>query len=359
MTLSKYIISSFLRVLGLCISGIIILYMIIEFVENLDYFIEHKASIKYAAEYFILKLPMIIFQTTPVTILLSTLLTLGILSRNNEITAMKSCGISMYKVTAPLLILTFLISVFILIGNEAIVPYATQKFYHVKYAVIEKKPPQFFFKQDRVWFKGSDNTIFNIKLLDIKNNQVKGISAYRFDSNFNLIERIDAKEMVYENNSWHLIEGMSRSFLKDGNINLKAFDKKPIALEKKPEEFKEAVKKSEEMSFMELKYYIARLKEEGFNAAKYTVELYAKTSIPFINFIMCLIAIPFAIRHNRSGGIMIGIGVSIIIGIIYFVMLSFGISLGKGGILPPILAAWLANIIFSTAGVVMLLSIRQ
>ena len=84
------------------------------------------------------------------------------------------------------------------------------------------------------------------------------------------------------------------------------------------------MKKSEEMSFIELKNYIARLKEEGFNAARYTVELYAKTSIPFINFIMCLIAIPFAIRHNRSGGIVIGIGISIIIGIIYFVMLSLG-----------------------------------
>ena len=78
--------------------------------------------------------------------------------------------------------------------------------------------------------------------------------------------------MVYENNSWHLIEGMGRNFLKDGNINLKAFDKKADCLRKKTEEFKEAVKKSEEMSFIELKNYIARLKEEGFNAARYTVE---------------------------------------------------------------------------------------
>ncbi len=339
--------------------AIIVLYLIIELVENLDYFIEHKASFIHTVEYFVLKLPMIIFQTSPVTILLSTLLTLGVLSRNNELTAMKAGGISLYNITNPLLALTFFISIFILLGNETIVPYATQKFYHIKYVIIEKKPQKIFFKQDRVWFKVANNTIFNIQLLDAKNNQIKGISIYKFDSDFILTERIDAKEMQYEKEGWRLINGVSKRFLKDGNIDIKQFDKEHIILDKTPEEFKEVVKKSEEMSFTELRDYIARLRQEGFNVTRYVVELYSKTAIPFVNFIMCLIAIPFALRSSRSGGIVMGIGISIIIAFIYWIIMSFGMSLGKGGILPPILAAWLANIIFSAAGAVMLLSARQ
>lgn len=359
MTLSKYIIISFLKIFVLCVSVIIALYMVVEFVENFDYFIGHKTSLKYAVEYFVLKLPMIIFQTTPITVLLSVLLTLGVLSKNNEITAMKAGGISLYNITAPLLILTFFISLFILIGNETIVPYATQKFYHVKYVVIEKTPPKIFFKQNMVWFKGSDNTIFNIHLLDIKNNQIKGITVFKFDPDFNLTERIDAKEMLYEKDGWHLIEGVSRKFIKDSNINTVSFEKESIILDKKPEEFKEAVKKSEEMTFFELRNYVARLKAEGFNVARYSVELYSKTAIPFINFIMCLIAIPFSLKSSRGGGVVMGIGMSIMIAFIYLVILSFGISLGKGEILPPILAAWLANIIFGLTGLIMLLSTRQ
>ena len=105
--------------------------------------------------------------------------------------------------------------------------------------------------------------------------------------------------------------------------------------------------------------YITKLKGEGFNATRYVVELYSKTAIPFVNFIMCLIAIPFALRSSRSSGIVMGVGVSIIIAFSYWIILSFGISLGKGSVLPPIFAAWLANIIFSAAGAVMLISTRQ
>ncbi len=357
--LSRYIIESFLKIFMLCMCAIIVLYLIIEFVENLDYFVENKTSLRYALEYFVLKLPMIIFQTSPVTILLSTLLTLGGLSKSNEITAMKASGVSIYNITNPLLALTFFISIFILLGNETIVPYATQKFYHVKYVIIEKKPQKIFFKQDRVWFKGGNDTIFNIQLLDAKNNQFKGISVYKFDPDFNLTERIDAKEMQYEKDEWQLIKGMSKKFLKDGAMDIETFEKEPVALDKRPEEFKEAVKKSEEMSFVELRNYITKLKEEGFNVTRYIVELYSKTAIPFVNFIMCLIAIPFALRSSRSSGIVMGVGISMIIGFSYWIVLSFGISLGKGGVLPPILAAWLANIIFSAAGAVMLISTRQ
>jgi lipopolysaccharide export system permease protein len=357
--LSRYIIESFLKIFMLCMCAIIVLYLIIEFVENLDYFVENKTSLRYALEYFVLKLPMIIFQTSPVTILLSTLLTLGGLSKSNEITAMKASGVSIYNITNPLLALTFFISIFIFLGNETIVPYATQKFYHVKYVIIEKKPQKIFFKQDRVWFKGGNNTIFNIQLLDAANNQIKGVSVYKFDPDFNLTERIDAKEMQYEKDEWHLIEGVSKKFLKDGAMDIKTFKKEPVALDKRPEEFKEAVKKSEEMSFVELRNYITKLKGEGFNVTRYVVELYSKTAIPFVNFIMCLIAIPFALRSSRSSGIVMGVGVSIIIAFSYWIILSFGISLGKGSVLPPIFAAWLANIIFSAAGAVMLISTRQ
>ncbi|MEK6657846.1 MAG: LPS export ABC transporter permease LptG [Nitrospirota bacterium] len=357
--LSKYIIESFLRTFILCMSTIIVLYIIVDLVENLEYFIRHKVFITYIIQFFILKFPMIIFQTSPVAILLSTLFTLGVLSKNSEITAMKASGISLYNVINPLLALTFFISIFILLGNETIVPYATQKFYRVKYLMIEKKPQKIFFKQDKVWFRDSGNAIFNIQLLDAKNSQFKGISVYKFDSEFNLTARIDAKEMVYEEGKWHLIEGVLKNFLKDRNIDIKPFDKEYISLDKTPEEFKKTIKNPDEMSFAELRNYVARLRQEGFNVTRYVVDLYAKTAIPFANFILCLIAIPFALKSSRSSGIIMGIGISTIIAFLYIIILSFGISLGKGGILPPLLAAWLANIIFSTAGAVMLISTRQ
>jgi lipopolysaccharide export system permease protein len=113
------------------------------------------------------------------------------------------------------------------------------------------------------------------------------------------------------------------------------------------------------MSFSEIRAFIQQLKREGFSSTTYEVDMYAKVSYSFINVIMMLLGIPFALRIGRSGGMALGIAISIAIGFVYWIFFGFCLSLGKGGAMPPFLAAWIANVAFGFFGMYMFLYVRQ
>jgi lipopolysaccharide export system permease protein len=113
------------------------------------------------------------------------------------------------------------------------------------------------------------------------------------------------------------------------------------------------------MSFTELRTYIQKIKAAGYDATRYLVDLYAKLSYSFLNMIMVLIGIPFALKTGRSGGATLSIGISVLIGFSYGVIFYIFLSFGKSGMLPPILSAWTPTFIFGLTGVLSLMSIRQ
>ena len=112
------------------------------------------------------------------------------------------------------------------------------------------------------------------------------------------------------------------------------------------------------MSFLELRAYVAKLREGGHQVGKYLVQLYSKLSFPLVNVIMALVAIPFALVSPRSGGRAMGIGVAIVIAVGYWVVHSMALAFAQADLLPPALAAWTANIVFAGLGTALFLSAR-
>ena len=357
--LHRYVIREYLKVFVLSLSGLILIYVVVLFLQKVEIFIKYQAPFLLIFEYLLYKIPEVIFQwTLPYAVLLSILLTLGTLSRHSEITAMKAGGVSLYRITIPLFIIALFISLFSFLGNEYLVPLTNQKTRYLLSVKVRKEQQTSFFKNYKLWYH-SDRGIFNIQLLDAKEKALKGITLYQFDDKFRCTQRIDAREAKWVDGKWKFFQGSIREFEEGGAIRTVPFSELEVSLPEDWESFQRIEHQAKEMSYTELRNYIQKIRGSGYDATRYLADLYSKLSYPFLNLIMVLIGIPFALKTGRSGGVALSIGISVMIGFAYGVTFYVFLSFGKSGVLPPFLAAWTPTLIFGLAGIFTLMNIRQ
>jgi lipopolysaccharide export system permease protein len=357
--LHRYVIREYLKIFSLSLSSLLLIYIIVLFFQKVDLFVKHKAPFHLIFLYLLYKIPEVIFQwTLPYGVLLATLLTFGTLSRHSEITAMKAGGVSLYRITFPLFFIVFFIGLCSFLGNEYLVPLTNHKTRYLLSVQLRKEPPASFFKNYKIWYR-SGHHIFNIQLLDPKKKALKGVTLYECDDQFRCLQRIDANEVKWINGKWKFYDGSVRDFDEGGSIQTTPFRELEISLPENWESFESIERQSREMSYTELRTYIQRIQSAGYDSTRYLVELYAKLSYPFLNLIMILIGVPFALKTGRSGGVALSIGVSVMIGFAYGITFYVFLSFGKSGVLSPFLSAWIPTILFGLAGIFTLMSIRQ
>ena len=358
-TLQRYVVSEYLKIFGLTLSSLILIYVLVLFLQKIDIFIKHRAPLHLIFEYFLYSIPEVTFQwTLPYAVLLATLLTLGMLSRHSEITAMKAGGISLYRITLPLLFIALIFSFLSFLGNEYLVPFTNQRVRYLFFVEVRKEEPSTFFKNYKIWYR-SDRRIFNIQLLDPRQKVLEGFSLYQLDHSFRCIQRIDAREAKWVNGKWLLYDGARRDFDETGSIRMIPFQEMEYALPENWESFQTIDRQSEEMSYTELRTYIQKIQSAGYDATRYVVDFYSKYSRPLLNLIMVLIGIPFALKTGRSGGVALSIGLSVMIGFAYGVTFYIFLSFGRSGILSPLLSSWTPTLLFGLAGIFTLMSVRQ
>ena len=343
--LDKYILKEFFKFFVITFLAFIALFLIVDFFERIRMFLSYNASIIQMASYFLFSIPMIISYVLPPAILLTTLMTFSSLSKFNEITAMKANGINIYRITLPILILSSIAAVFYFYFSELITPASIQKTTYIKDVEVKKQKTPGFFKQNEIWYY-SDNAIYNFKMFDIDKNILRGVTIDYLNPDFSLSSRIDAQSAEWKSDKWVFYNLLTTHFDEKNNPVLEWSKEKIINVPEKPDDFKVMQKDVEKMGYFELRKYIKKIQLEGYDAKEYIVNLYGKIAFPFVILIMVLIAVPFSLRAERSGGVMQSIGLGIFIGFSYWIVHAFSMSLGKSEILPAFLAAWAANILF-------------
>jgi lipopolysaccharide export system permease protein len=310
------------------------------------------------AAYFVNKIPSILFQVAPASVLLASLVTLGLMARHNEIMAMKAGGISLSRIALPILGAVAIIY-FVLLGmNEFVVPGANQNVHLLMKLIIDKKKPVAAFKQSQIWIH-SHQTIYNIQLYRPERDILEGITLYRFEPNFQLRERIDARSARWEKDRWVFSEASVTQFTADGFPVRKQYAELILSLPETPSDFRIAEKNPDEMNFRELRDYVGRIERDGYDASKYRCAMHASFSFPFISVLMAFLGIPIALLKERGGSITLAVAFGILISFAYWEVFSICLDFGKAGTLPPFLAAWLGNFIFALVGVYLFLSVRH
>ncbi len=297
-------------------------------------------------------LPELITKMIPVACLLGTILSLTILNKNNELIAMFSSGLSLTRISAPLLMWVLSICIVSYLIGDRVVPMLTKQKNYIFYNEIKKNPGLFsVVKTNRIWYR-SRNAIFNIKTLNIQGTKAQGLTLYFFDDAWDLIQMMTAEEVdLSVGSKWELKNGSVTIFSGDSSFPLTSnFESKTIQMGEEAKDLQQSGQTSEMLTQRELSRFIEKNKEAGLETVRYEVDYHSKIGFSFAGLVMCILGIPFSVTRSRSGGVMLNIGICIGLVFGYWILYSSSITLGNHSHLPPIAAAWLPNILISALG---------
>jgi lipopolysaccharide export system permease protein len=356
--LDRYIAAAWLRLLALCLGSFVAVYLVLDMMDKIPRFIRAGGSMQDMVGFFICKLPEMVGQTASFSILMATLLTLGLLSRNSEITAMRSCGVSLVRMAFPMLGLGLLASLLLLFNAELVVPKSYEKMDYIERVSIRKQGTNAVFKRNNIWFR-SDAMIVQARLFEPQERTLKGVVVWTVDRSMNPLARIDAESAVFRDGGWTLKGVNLKEFSASGGFGAKSVPEMNLALNLKVDDLKVLDNNADNLSFRKLKEYADNLRRGGYHAFRYQTMMHTKLSAPFAAFVMVVLGIPFALRNSRSGGVALGIGASVGIGFAYFVVNAVLLSYGRSGALPPLVAAWGANFLFVLSGIWLSMTVKS
>lgn len=349
-----YVTRLFFKYFGMVLGMIIAIYLSIDFFGKIDNFMRISLPAPRIIIYYLYEIPMIISQITPAALLLGVLVVFGLMSKNNEIIALKSGGISEYYLVTPVLVIGLCMSIALFFFTETVAPITNAKASRLLEKKSEKKQLVTSTAKN-IWIRG-DKSITHISFYNPVDKTIFGISIIYFDEKFAISKRVDAKRGIFQDGRWVLFGTMTQKFdYPSGNTEELFADSMGVDLDLLPEDLKRVEQESEEMSFAGLFKYIQKIEKEGYDATKYKVDLYAKTAFPFVCLIMSLIGSGIALRGKTREGMSVSFAYGIITAFSYWGLYSFCLSLGYGDMIPPLIAAWITNVIFFfAAGLVML-----
>ena len=359
--LFRYLLREFAKIFTMCFSGLMTIYLVIDFFEKVRRFLRYDASWLDVLTYFFLKAPAISFQIAPLAILMATLLTFGLLSRGHEITAMRSCGISLVWITSPFLAFAVGISLVLLLFSSTIIPLAGSKSEEIRTTRIEKKLPAAAVTLKQPWTRVGAGGLMHVTSVSVSGELLGDVRLFHFTPNFQLAEVTEADEARYHDSLWTLHQGRYRRFSLDGTMSTTEFDRQPIRLTLIPDDFTTWLAgDSELMTFHDIRAYSRRRQQHGSQAARLTTDYYSRIAFPFVTIIMVLVGIALSLRRSgtRGGSMAMGIGQALAIGFCYWTTHSIAIALGRGGVLTPFIAAWMANTLFMSFGLYLMFKVR-
>lgn len=358
--LDVYVIQGWLFYLLVLLVTFTGVYIVFDFFQLLGDIIRNHIVMNVVFDYYRYLTPQVIYLMLPLSILVATLVSFGLLTKNNEITAMKSAGISLYRIAAPVLIAALVASAGMFALEDYYLPETNQRQDALRNQ-IKGRPAQTFYRPDHQWIFGKSDRIYNYHFFDADQNVFANLSVFEFDpTTFTLTRRIYATRAIWEApiHSWVLETGWARELNGDRVASYLPFSVATFdELTETPDYFKKEVKPSAQMSAFELRRYIKELSQGGFDVVRLTVQLHRKFSYPLMALVVALIGIPFALTTGRKGAIT-GIATSIGIAILYWASASLFEAMGNLNQLPPLVAAWSPDLLFGLGGVYLFLRAR-
>lgn len=333
-----------------CLFLFCLLYVIVDIFGHLDEVLRNKVPLSILYKYYTSLIPLIFVQTTPVAALLAVAYMLSSMNKNNELTAAKACGVSIGRLLLPIFIIGIILSLSMFLINENVVSKTVVTAEKIKTDYIKKSPAKRkslkVVKNLTVY--GKENQMIYAKSFNPINNELNEIIILEHDNSQRLQRKIMAEKAHWTANKWVFFNCIIYRFNKSGEPVGRPliFDKKIIRFPETPKELLRYELQVGYMNYKELRDYINRLSgtdKKTINSLR--TDLYFKFALPFVCIIIIFLGIPFALTTTR-GGAMAGVGISVAVGLLYYGSMYFSLALGKGGLLPPLVAAHLSNAVF-------------
>ncbi len=365
--ISRYMALNFLRNWGMALMAFIILYTAIDFLEKIGDFLSHDVEAGSILLFFAAQLPKVAVQMAPVATVVAVMVTLAVLARASEIVAFKAGGVSLYRLGLPVLAVGALVCLLTFLISDLVAPRATATANRIWQGQVRERPKASAVVND-IWLKGV-RQIQHLGSYNESDGSLTDITLLFFDENGGLSRRIEAKtgrmaenqlrlnqvmEKVYQSAEGPLEQPLRSGFTVN-RLPVHTIDDWPAP----PAGFGRALENSDEMSVAQLWRVIDRLSAEGFGPTRQRVDLQFKFSFACLSLIMVVVGLPIGFWKERGGSVALGIALGLTLSFVYLILMELARSLGYSALLPPLVAAWLPNMIFLLFGAYLFSYVRQ
>ena len=356
-----YVLTNFVFYVAVMLASFVSLTLIYNFFELMGDMLRNSSLVKMFTYLFFLT-PSLIYTMLPISILVAVLVTFGVLTKHNEVTAFRACGVSLHRLSLPILIISGLFSGGLFAFDFYYVPKANLKQDALRDEIKGRATPQTYLNPDRKWIMGQGSRIFYYKYFDLSEPSMNGVSVFELEpKTFRLTRQISAVRARWSPGlkTWVFEDGWACDYKGPFCETVATFPTNTFAeLTEPPDYFLKEAVQDKQMNFAELERYIGDLNQSGFDTIKLRVRLFRKFSVPLFALIMAMIAVPFGFLVGNRGA-MTGIGVSIGIALGYQAVGQVFEKIGNAGLLQPEIAAWSPDILFGLAGLYLLLRMRS
>jgi lipopolysaccharide export system permease protein len=347
---NRYVCREFLKFFCMGLAACTALYVLAELFDRVDEFIERRVFWYDAGLYLAARLPVILYQLIPVAILLASVLTFSTLNRHHEITAMRASGIAPRHLTRSLFVASLLGCLTLVAAQEYLIPYSNQAarmIWRTRVRHDKIAPHLGLYKEGHIWYR-AHNRIWSAQLSNPFEQRLQDVVIFALDSAGNIVQRYDAQEAQQEAQEWLLRHGTRRRFDAVGSFTSQPerFKERRLALPERFIDITARQKLPDEMSTQDILAHAHQLDRQGLQGAPYLTEFHGRFAFAAASIIMAGFGLPLAVGLNRSGRAVKAIGLTVCCGFSYWVLHAFVMALGHNGQLPPLLAAWSANICF-------------
>jgi LPS export ABC transporter permease LptF/LPS export ABC transporter permease LptG len=324
------------------------LWVAVNLSENLEDIRRNSVPLVVVVSFYAFSLPQILHDTLPLAFLIAFLATATVLDRHNETTAFKAAGISLSRVALPLLLLGLVTGLGLFLLDDNVTQKAERSKQRLADLMQGRTVARSYRATDRPFlFLPDGRTLVNFLEFDPDTNTLVRPSLYVFDRSFNLRTRFMAKRAVYKDRRWVAEGAWSRTFMADATPEfVRHAGPVDLPISANPEYFGREYRRPEQMTFGELRSYIATLRAAGYRVDRLTVQLHQKLAYPLSMVLLAWLSLPFAFRAGRRGAVG-GIALALMLGMAYFGLMAFVTRLGEADLVPPVLASWSPTVVFA------------
>ena len=359
--IDTYVLATFVFYLFVVLASFVSMILVYNFFELMGDMFQRNISLMTMFKYLFFLAPQEIYLMLPLSVLVAVLINFGVLSKQNEITAFRACGVSLHRLAAPILIGSLLLSGGLFAFNYYYVPAANLRQQKLR-DFIQGRTTQTYLCAGCKWIRGYEGRIYYYKYFDTQENVMDDVSVFELEpSTFRLMRQIQAKRARWSKalGTWIFETGWSSDFKGVQRLPWGPFEATTFReLTEPPDYFLTEAVQDKQMNFLQLGDYIRGLDQRGFDTVKLQVQYHLKFAAPLFALIMAMIAAPFGFRVGNRGR-MTGIGVSLAIAIAYRGIGTLFEKIGDLNQLVPPIAAWSPDVVFGLAGLYLLLRMRS
>lgn len=357
--LDRYVLRMFSGIFGLTVASGVALYVVADLTGKADEIFRNRVDQAVVIAYYKYSSLQIFYDIAPVLVLVTTLITFSLLSKTNETTALKALGVSLFRISLPAVVAALGVTLLAVFLQSKVLPAANHRVAQLEDRIRGRETVRSYRRADRQWLFGQDRYIYNYIHYDPVRHTLHRLQVFEFDEDHRLRRRLVAERAVYDGEGWWRFEnGWSRTFAGTGTASYERFPEAVSArFPEAPDYFVSEIRPPEQMGYLELRRYVEEVEGSGQAVPELRVQLQSKVAYPTLSLVMALVALPFAFLLGRQGALY-GVGVSLVLGMVFLAFYAFFTQLGEAGALPPIVAVWSPNVVFGLLSVYLFLWVR-